>query len=118
MKILAPKGSIVFWDSRTIHKGTSPGQNRENKNRWRFVIYTCYTPERFQTNYDTKKKINAYKNNQCTSHWPYEVSVGHKPFDDQKVNKFQDLTMRHKICLGIKDEDLDEPTEIKNLKVK
>ena len=100
MKILAPKGSMVFWDSRTIHKGTSPMENRVNSERWRFVVYTCYTPARLQTADDTKLKKKAYLNNRCTSHWPYQVVMFQKISNDKKVNKLEDLTERHKKCLG------------------
>lgn len=101
MKILAPKGSIVFWDSRTFHKGTAPIENRVNIDRWRFVIYVCYTPARLQTDDDTEKKIHAYINNKCTTHWPYKVQVGGKAPDDYKINSISDLTSRNKKCLGI-----------------
>jgi hypothetical protein len=37
----------------------------------------------------------------CTSHWPYQVRIGGKCFDDEKINKIEDLTARHKKCLGI-----------------
>ena len=28
-KIMCPKGSIVFWDSRTIHCGVEPNRSRD-----------------------------------------------------------------------------------------
>jgi len=82
--ITAPKGSMVFWDSRTIHMGTLPRQDRVNKDRWRFIAYVCYTPARYQSERDAELKRQAYIDNKTTSHWPYGVNVGSKPIDDGK----------------------------------
>ena len=100
VKILAPKGSMILWDSRTIHKATTPMFNRVHEDRWRFVIYVCYTPARLQSDEDTRKKKEAYVHNMCTSHWPYNVRLFPKRNDDTKINKLKDLTPRHKKCLG------------------
>lgn len=98
--ILAPKGSMVFWDSRTIHMGTSPRENRPNAN-WRFLSYVCYTPARLQTAEDAKLKRSAYVDNRCTAHWPYGVRVFGKPEGDLTRNDLKNLTARHKKYLGI-----------------
>ena len=100
VKILAPKGSLVFWDSRTIHKGTASMFNRPNPNRWRFVIYVFYTPAHLQSEEDTRKKKEAYVYNMCTSHWPFNVRLFSKRIDDSRMNRLKDLTERHKKCLG------------------
>jgi hypothetical protein len=93
--ILAPKGSIVFWDSRTIHMGTLPRLDRVNMDRWRFVVYVCYTPAHLQTNEDVKLKRMAYIENRCTAHWPHGVRVFQKTSDDTKTNDLKKLTQRH-----------------------
>lgn len=94
--IMAPKGSMVFWDSRTIHMGALPRKARANADRWRFIIYVCYGPKRFQTEEDARLKKAAYINNQCTAHWPYWVNVFGKRSDDNTINDFENLTHRHK----------------------
>lgn len=99
--IMAPKGAMVFFDSRTIHMGTPPRQGRPNPNRWRFLHYVCYTPARFQTREDAKLKRMAYVENRCTAHWPYSVSVFEKSKDDKTINDLRYLTQRHKKYLGI-----------------
>jgi ectoine hydroxylase-related dioxygenase (phytanoyl-CoA dioxygenase family) len=103
--IMAPKGSIVFWDSRTIHMGTLPRRDeRVNVDRWRFIVYVCYTSAHLQTNEDTKLKRMAYVNNRNTSHWPYNVNVFAKTSDDTKINDFKSLSQRHKkYIFGIED---------------
>jgi hypothetical protein len=94
---------MVFWDSRTIHKGTAPMPDRVNLDRWRFVIYVCYTPASLQTEKDKLKKQTAYLQNSCTSHWPYGVLIFEKMFNDYKTNLLTDLTERQRKCIGIID---------------
>ena len=101
--ITAPKGSMVFWDSRTIHMGTLPRQDRVNKDRWRFIAYVCYTPARYQSERDAELKRQAYIDNKTTSHWPYGVNVGSKPIDDGRKNSLANLSERHKRLIGITD---------------
>ena len=83
--ILAPKGSMVLWDSRLCHCGTLPRRERPKPN-WRFLVYVCYTPARLQTNEDAKLKREAYKQNRCTAHWPYSVRLFHRLDADLKFN--------------------------------
>ena len=99
--ILAPKGSMVFWDSRTIHMATLPRRDRPNKNRWRFLVYVCYTPANLQSEEDSELKKNAYIQNQVTAHWPYSVHVFCKRSDDKTTNSLNNLTERHKKLIGI-----------------
>jgi hypothetical protein len=94
--IVAPKGSMVFWDSRTIHMGALPREDRVNKDRWRFIIYVCYAPKRLQSSEDAEMKKMAYVDNRCTAHWPYDVNVFPKRRDDNKTNDFEKLSQRHK----------------------
>lgn len=102
--ILAPAGSIVLWNSRTIHMGTLPRLGRPNPDRWRFLVYVCYTPASRQTKEDAKLKRHAYMNNQCTSHWPYGVRLMNKTGDDLTQNDLQNLTERHRKYLGIDEK--------------
>lgn len=92
---------MVFWDSRTIHMGTLPRKNRPNPDRWRFVIYVCYTPANLQTEEDSKLKRMAYIQNRCTAHWPYGVRVFPKYKGDNAMNDMRQLTPRHRKYLGI-----------------
>jgi len=70
-KVECPRGSLVIWDSKTIHQNTPPKPGGGA----RFVIYTCMQPWRFIT--DEKRrmiaradKLNAYTGMRGTSHWP------------------------------------------------
>lgn len=100
--ITAPKGSMVFWDSRTIHMGTLPREDRVNKDRWRFIVYVCYTPARWQSKEDARLKRDAYIHNCTTSHWPYGVNVFGNNY--RRINRLENLTERHKQLLGLNIE--------------
>lgn len=99
--ISAPRGSMVFWDSRTIHYFAPPRLGRPNPDRWRLQVYVCYTPARLQNEKDAETKRNAYINNQCTDHWPYNVKkLFDKDENDHRINSLSNLTERHRKYLG------------------
>jgi hypothetical protein len=72
--IKCPAGSLVLWDSRTIHCGQEAMKDRKKPNI-RFVSYLCYTPRDFATENMLKKKINAFENMRTTSHWPHKPKL-------------------------------------------
>jgi len=96
--ICAPKGSMVFWDSRTMHMGTL---RRQMDTRWRFLVYVCYTPACLQTDEDKHLKQIAYIQNRLTAHWPYGVRLFDRRDDDLMFNKLEDLTHRHRKYFGV-----------------
>jgi len=65
--IKCPKGSLVFWDSRTIHCGVEAKKNRPTQNL-RAVIYLCYMPRKLCSNANLKKKQKAFQELRTTSH--------------------------------------------------
>jgi ectoine hydroxylase-related dioxygenase (phytanoyl-CoA dioxygenase family) len=69
VNIMCPKGSMVFWDSRTIHCGTEARKNRPNK-KFRSVVYLCYQPRSQITPALLRKKIKAFNELRTTNHWP------------------------------------------------
>lgn len=75
VSIKCKAGSMVFWDSRTIHMGQEPYKNRTQPNT-RFVIYLCYTPRSKATEEDLKKKRMYFETMRTTNHWPHKP----KPF--------------------------------------
>ena len=68
-RITCPKGSIVFWDSRTIHCGVEALRDRATANH-RAVIYLCYMPRQLATAAAIKKKKKAFNELRTTNHWP------------------------------------------------
>src|SRR6185436_11401998 len=56
VSIRCPKGSMVFWDSRTIHCGHEPMKDREEPN-FRSIAYICCTPRSLATKKVLEKKV-------------------------------------------------------------
>jgi len=68
-KIKCPKGSLVFWDSRTIHCGAEALKTRKNK-KFRSVVYLCYKSRSLATEANLKKKKKAFNELRTMNHWP------------------------------------------------
>jgi hypothetical protein len=66
--IACPPGSIVFWDSRTIHAGQEPLKIRPVP-KFRMAIYLSYALRTDATNAMIKKKQKAFKEMRTTNHW-------------------------------------------------
>ena len=73
-KIYCPKGSLVFWDSRTIHCGCEALRVREREN-FRAIVYLCYTPKSLLTPRYEKKKQKAFNEIRTTNHWPHKPKL-------------------------------------------
>ena len=73
-RIKCKAGSMVFWDSRTIHCGTEAVKGRGVK-KIRNVVYICMTPRERATEADLKKKQNALKNLRMTTHCPHKPKL-------------------------------------------
>ena len=67
-RIKCSKGSLVFWDSRTIHCGTEAIRGRASPNI-RAVIYLCYMPKELCSKANLRKKQKASKELRTTNHW-------------------------------------------------
>ena len=73
-RIKCPKGSLVLWDSRTIHCGSEALKTREKPN-FRNVAYVCYEPRERCTDKNLIKKQKAFEELRMTSHWPCKVKL-------------------------------------------
>jgi len=69
-RIKCPSGSLVLWDSRTIHCGSECLKTRNEPN-FRNVVYVCYEPRSRCTEKNVIKKQNAFTNLRMTTHWPW-----------------------------------------------
>ena len=67
-KITCPRGSLVFWDSRTIHCGVEALRRREISN-FRSIIYLCYMPKKLFSKKDIEKRKKAFLELRTTNHW-------------------------------------------------
>jgi len=72
--MMCPKGSLVFWDSRTIHCGTEADKRRKEA-KLRAVIYLCYLPRSVSNKKDLAKKQKAFNDGRTTSHYPCNIKL-------------------------------------------
>jgi len=68
IRITCPRGSMVIWDSRTVHCGVEPLRHRERYN-FRCVAYLCYMPRSVNDKLLEKRKM-IFQEKRMTSHWP------------------------------------------------
>lgn len=69
VRIECPRGSMVLWDSRTVHCGVEPLKDRVTPN-FRCVAYLCYMPRYMATDKILQKRITAFHEHRMTTHWP------------------------------------------------
>lgn len=72
--ITCPAGSMVFWDSRTIHCGQEAMKSRAEPNH-RNVVYICFTTRDRAKKTDIVKKQKAFNEMRTTSHWPHKPKL-------------------------------------------
>lgn len=74
VRVEAPKGSLVLFDSRTVHSNVPPLEKRREAH-WRFVAFVCMAPARFASGNDVARKVQAFHDQRMTSHWPFECQL-------------------------------------------
>lgn len=72
--IKCPKGSLVLWDSRTIHCGIEADKRRKHP-KIRAVIYLCYMPRNLSNDMNLKKKQKAFDEIRTTTHYPCIIKL-------------------------------------------
>lgn len=66
--VKAPVGSLILWDSRTMHQGIKPHKDRKHENL-RMVIYICMLPRNRFSKQDLKNRKEAFENLRMTNNW-------------------------------------------------
>ena len=72
--IKCPKGSLILWDSRTIHCGIEASNKRQVPN-FRAIIYLCYMPRKLCSDVNLRKKQKAFNELRTTSHYPCNIKL-------------------------------------------
>lgn len=95
-KIVASAGSLILWDSRTIHCNRAATANQLNKDRPGMCVFVCYTPKKWCNQEVLIKKQEAFKKVAFTSHWPHVVpytELNQPPFrtNGKDVSKFKNI---------------------------
>lgn len=74
IKICAPKGSLILFDSRTFHCGAPPFGSilrDDNTPRFRLCLYVSMQPRSGATEIELKKRQKMYEEGRMTGHWCY-----------------------------------------------
>lgn len=72
--IYCPAGSMVFWDSRTVHAGSEAQLWREIPN-FRMVSYVSMLPRKLAKKSDIEKKRKAFTEKRSTTHYATPVKL-------------------------------------------
>ena len=59
-KVVAPKGSIIIWDSRLIHSTCAPSRGRPYP-RARFIVFGGYVPRAFVTDEEKAERARNFQ---------------------------------------------------------
>lgn len=68
VRVYGGRGSMVLWDSRSVHQNIPPACGADEA-RQRCVVYTCYQPRAWCTEKNLAKKAKAFDEYRLTSHW-------------------------------------------------
>ncbi len=70
--VIAPRGSLILWDSRTVHWNQHPNKDRfpTHNSRVRMVGYLCYVPKARLTDAGRILRNEAFEKGVSTGHNP------------------------------------------------
>ena len=68
--VKASAGSLILWDSRTVHCGMEPLETRDNPN-FRLVTYVCMTPRSWMPDEYVEFRRSALEEMFMTNHCPH-----------------------------------------------
>ncbi len=75
VRVHAPAGSLILWDSRLPHHAMPPADNAQRSTIDRYVVYVCMTPRAWATEDVLKKRIRSHETGRTTPHWPHDGGV-------------------------------------------
>lgn len=79
VRVSAPRGSLVLWDSRCLHSNCAPVRGRPTP-RTRYVVYVCLGPKAWCSDFERRRKRETVEKNKTTKHWPWQSSYfGEEP---------------------------------------
>ena len=74
VNVKARAGSLVLWDSRTVHCGMKPLKTRKEPN-FRLVTYVCMTPREWCSDEAINVRRDAFTNLYMTTHCPHRPKL-------------------------------------------
>ena len=69
IKICAPAGHLILFDSRTFHCNVSPFEN--SKMKFRMCTYISMQPRNRATQKELEKRVKLYEKGRMSGHWTY-----------------------------------------------
>jgi len=78
-KVVAPKGTLLLWDSRTAHCNEAPHADRgcNEYHKFRSCAYICMKPRSFSKGGELKKRYEWFKEGVSTTHYPIHCVPNH-----------------------------------------
>ena len=73
-RVPAPKGGFILFDSRLLHCNAPARLPRKNP-RWRYTLYICMTPRAWSDQHTLQARVEAFRNQRMTTHWPHHVGL-------------------------------------------
>ena len=74
VRVQAPAGSVVLWDTKTIHSGCNPVRGRANAS-WRLVVYVCMMPRSTSSPKSIKRRIDMFERGRMSNHYAAAPSM-------------------------------------------
>ena len=74
VRVEAPAGSLIIWDSRTFHCGSEPLKTRASPNV-RAVAYVCMVPRSMASAKVQEKRRKTFQDRRMTTHMPHECKL-------------------------------------------
>lgn len=81
-KLLIPKNCFTLWNSKCIH--ANEGMKKKGNHFNRLTTYISYLPKNIRSQDILDKKIEAYLNNETTSHWSNKCEIKKYPWGFKK----------------------------------
>ena len=76
--MLIPENCFVIWNSKLIH--ANQGMKKGTKGFNRLTSYVTFLPKEFRTEEIRRKRIEAYRNGETTSHWANKCEIKKYPY--------------------------------------
>lgn len=86
-QITAPRGSLILWDSRTVHWNQPASKDRRSNPKVRMVGYLCYVPKERLTDAGRILRKEAFEKGLSTGHNPTYPEL--KATKDHIMPKFE-----------------------------
>jgi hypothetical protein len=74
VRVLAPRGSFVGWNTRTVHSGCNPIPGREQAS-WRVVVYACMMLRTLCTPAQLARRVKIFEEGRMTGHYAIKPSL-------------------------------------------